>query len=101
MTIVSLSDGSLERPGVHSPLSPIRERKIDMVVVYKVDRLTQPLADFDMLVELIEAHGIVYAVRVGSRRGAYPGQVCRLTAQWHVDGRQMRRFCLTTPIYDG
>ena len=59
MTTVACPTGLLNvrRP---LPAFPIRERNIDMVVVYKVDRLTQPLADFDKLVELIEAHGISF-----------------------------------------
>src|SRR5882762_5783050 len=45
-----LSGGTLERPAVQSLLADIRARKIDVVVVYKVDRLTRSLADFAKLV---------------------------------------------------
>ena len=38
----------------------IRSRKVDVVVVYKVDRLTRSLADFAKLVELFEAHGVSF-----------------------------------------
>ena len=41
-------------------LSDIRERRIDVVVVYKVDRLTRSLADFAKLVELFDAHGVSF-----------------------------------------
>jgi Resolvase, N terminal domain len=37
-------------------LDRVRARKIDIIVVYKVDRLTRSLADFAKLVELFDAH---------------------------------------------
>jgi site-specific DNA recombinase len=52
-----LSGGTLERPALQQLLADIQARKIDVVVVYKVDRLTRSLADFAKLVELFEAHG--------------------------------------------
>ena len=54
------SGGSLERPALHRLLEAIRARKIDVVVVYKVDRLTRSLADFAKLVELFDAHGVSF-----------------------------------------
>jgi site-specific DNA recombinase len=41
-------------------MAPIRARKIDVIVVYKVDRLTRSLADFAKLVELFDAHGVSF-----------------------------------------
>jgi site-specific DNA recombinase len=41
-------------------LADIRDRRIDVVVVYKVDRLTRSLADFAKLVELFDAHGVSF-----------------------------------------
>jgi site-specific DNA recombinase len=55
-----LSGGTLERPALQLLLTDIRARKIDVVVVYKVDRLTRSLADFAKLVELFEAHGVSF-----------------------------------------
>jgi len=55
-----LSGGTLERPALQTLLDDIRARKIDVVVVYKVDRLTRSLADFAKLVELFEAHGVSF-----------------------------------------
>ena len=46
------SGGSLDRPALQKLLADIRERRIDIVVVYKVDRLTRSLTDFAKLVEL-------------------------------------------------
>ena len=54
------SGGSLERPGLQKLLADIRERRIDIVVVYKVDRLTRSLADFAKLVDLFDAHGVAF-----------------------------------------
>src|SRR5262249_28515817 len=55
-----LSGGTLQRPALQSLLSDIHARKIDVVVVYKVDRLTRSLSDFAKLVELFEAHGVSF-----------------------------------------
>ena len=54
------SGGSTERPALQQLLTDIRARKIDVVVVYKVDRLTRSLADFAKLVELFDAHGVSF-----------------------------------------
>jgi site-specific DNA recombinase len=50
----------LQRPALQTLFEDIRARKIDVVVVYKVDRLTRSLADFAKLVELFEAHGVSF-----------------------------------------
>ena len=55
-----LSGGTLERPALQSLLDDIRARKVDVVVVYKVDRLTRSLADFAKLVEQFEANGVSF-----------------------------------------
>src|SRR5499433_3104179 len=55
-----LSGGTLQRPALQSLLTDIRARKIDVVVVYKVDRLTRSLADFARLIELFEAHDVSF-----------------------------------------
>jgi DNA invertase Pin-like site-specific DNA recombinase len=54
------SGGSLDRPALQSLVADIRERKIDIVVVYKVDRLTRSLTDFAKLVELFDTHGVAF-----------------------------------------
>ena len=54
------SGGSLDRPALQRLLAAIRARRIDVVVVYKVDRLTRSLADFAKLVELFDAHGVSF-----------------------------------------
>src|ERR1700678_4216838 len=54
------SGGSTDRPDLQRLLDDIRGRKIDVIVVYKVDRLTRSLADFAKLVELFDAHGVSF-----------------------------------------
>ena len=54
------SGGNLERPAAQRLLADIRAGRIDVVVVYKVDRLTRSLADFARLVELFDAEGVSF-----------------------------------------
>ncbi|MFI5399358.1 MAG: recombinase family protein [Candidatus Binatia bacterium] len=54
------SGGTMERPGLQQLLADIRERLIDTVVVYKVDRLTRALADFAKMVDVFDAHGVSF-----------------------------------------
>lgn len=54
------SGGSMERPGLLRLLDDVRAGMIDIIVVYKVDRLTRSLADFAKLVELFDAHGVSF-----------------------------------------
>src|SRR4030088_3011623 len=54
------SGGSTDRPDLQKLLEDIRARKIDVIVVYKVDRLTRSLPDFAKLVELFDAHGVSF-----------------------------------------
>ena len=50
------SGGNTDRPALQQLLEDIRAGKIDIIVVYKVDRLTRSLADFAKLVELFDEH---------------------------------------------
>jgi DNA invertase Pin-like site-specific DNA recombinase len=51
------SGGSMERPGRKALLADIAAGKIDVVVTYKIDRLTRSLADFARIIEVFEKHG--------------------------------------------
>ena len=51
------SGGSTDRPALQRLLADVKARKVQVIVVYKVDRLTRSLADFAKLVELFDAHG--------------------------------------------
>src|SRR5713226_9217274 len=106
-----LSGATMERPGLQRLLVDIGQSLIDVVVVYKVDRLTRSLADFAKMVELFDARGgvvrrghaavqhhhldgtpdaqraaVVRAVRTGGHRLAHPRQDRRLQAQGGMDG---------------
>jgi len=54
------SGGNMERPAAQRLLTDIRAGRIDIVVVYKVDRLTRSLADFARLVELFDAEAVSF-----------------------------------------
>lgn len=51
-----LSGGTLERPALKRLLADIKSGKVQIVVVYKVDRLTRSLADFAKIVDVLDAH---------------------------------------------
>src|SRR5258705_13219330 len=55
-----LSGGTMERPALRRLLADIGEGLVDVVVVYKVDRLTRSLADFAKMVDLFDARGISF-----------------------------------------
>jgi site-specific DNA recombinase len=54
------SGGSMERPALQALLADIGAGHIDVVVVYKVDRLTRSLTDFAKIVEVFDAHGVSF-----------------------------------------
>jgi site-specific DNA recombinase len=54
------SGGSMVRPGLAKLLADIAAGKVDVVVVYKVDRLTRSLADFAKIVEAFDARGVSF-----------------------------------------
>jgi len=55
-----ISGGTMDRPAIQQLLADIKNRRVDVVVVYKVDRLTRSLADFARVVELIDAHQVSF-----------------------------------------
>jgi site-specific DNA recombinase len=54
------SGGSMDRPALVKLLEDVRARRVDVIVVYKVDRLTRSLADFAKLVELFDEHDVSF-----------------------------------------
>src|SRR5262245_60795711 len=63
------SGGSTERPALQRLLADVKAGKIDVIVVYKVDRLTRSLADFAKLVELFDGHGVSFVSVTQQLRG--------------------------------
>jgi DNA invertase Pin-like site-specific DNA recombinase len=53
-----ISGGTMDRPALRRLLADIRARKVDTVVVYKVDRLTRSRADFAKIVDEFDGHGV-------------------------------------------
>jgi site-specific DNA recombinase len=54
------SGATMDRPALKALLAHVKEKRIDVVVVYKVDRLTRSLADFAKIVEVFDAHGVSF-----------------------------------------
>ena len=54
------SGGNTDRPALQRLLRDVQANKVDVIVVYKVDRLTRSLADFAKLVELFDRHGVSF-----------------------------------------
>lgn len=54
------SGGNMSRPGLQHLLAEIAAGKVDVVVVYKIDRLTRSLADFARMVELFDKHDVSF-----------------------------------------
>lgn len=52
--------GTMERPALQRLLQDIRDRKIDVIVVYKIDRLTRSLMDFSRMVEIFDANTVSF-----------------------------------------
>jgi site-specific DNA recombinase len=56
----AFSGGNMERPGLKRLMADIEAGRIDIVVVYKIDRLTRSLADFSKMVEVFERYGVSF-----------------------------------------
>ncbi len=54
------SGGNVERPALKRLMADIIADQIDIVVVYKIDRLTRSLVDFSRLVEVFERHNVSF-----------------------------------------
>ncbi|MEM7429660.1 MAG: recombinase family protein [Pseudomonadota bacterium] len=54
------SGGSMERPALRQLLQDIRQNRIDVVLVYKIDRLTRSLADFSRMVSVFDEHEVSF-----------------------------------------
>ena len=54
------SGGSMERPGLKALLADVQAGRVDVIVVYKVDRLTRSLADFAKMVDVFDGAGVSF-----------------------------------------
>ncbi|MBT7759046.1 MAG: recombinase family protein [Rhodospirillaceae bacterium] len=55
-----VSGGTLNRPGLKTLIADIESGRIDVVVVYKIDRLSRSLMDFAKLVDVFDRHGVTF-----------------------------------------
>ena len=55
-----LSGATMERPALRRLLCDIKAGKVQIIVIYKVDRLTRSLADFAKIVEVLDAHNAFF-----------------------------------------
>ena len=56
----AFSGGHMERPALKRLIADIEAGKVDVVVIYKIDRLTRSLADFSKMVEVFERQGVSF-----------------------------------------
>jgi len=56
----AFSGGNMERPALRRMIADIEAGKIDVVVIYKIDRLTRSLADFSKMMEVFERYGVSF-----------------------------------------
>ena len=107
------SGSNLDRPALRRLLADIEAGRVDVVVVYKIDRLSRALMDFAKLVEVFDQHSVTFvsvtqsfntttsmgrltlnillslrSVRTRGDRRAHSRQIRRLQGARHVDGRQ-------------
>ena len=54
------SGATLERPALRRLMADIERGLVDVIVVYKIDRLSRSLMDFSKLVEVMDAHGVTF-----------------------------------------
>jgi DNA invertase Pin-like site-specific DNA recombinase len=52
--------GNMERPALQRLLADIGDGKVDLVVCYKVDRLSRSLLDFAKMMQAFERHGVSF-----------------------------------------
>ena len=54
------SGGNMDRPGLQKLMADIEAGRVDIVVVYKIDRLSRSLADFAKLVDVFDEYGVTF-----------------------------------------
>jgi DNA invertase Pin-like site-specific DNA recombinase len=54
------SGGNMNRPGLEQLMALVRAGKVDVIVIYKIDRLTRSLTDFARLAEVLDQHGVSF-----------------------------------------
>ena len=55
-----ISGGTMERPGLQQLLADVEANQVDIIVVYKVDRLSRSLGDFAQIIDLLDKHKVSF-----------------------------------------
>jgi site-specific DNA recombinase len=55
------SGGNMDRPGLKRLLADIEFGRVDVIVVYKIDRLSRSLSDFAKMVDIFDRHGVSFS----------------------------------------
>jgi site-specific DNA recombinase len=109
------SGATLERPALQRLLADVEAGRIDVVVVYKVDRLTRSLLDFARLIEVFDRHGVSFVsvtqpINTATPTGRLMLNVLLSFAQFEreIDGERIRdkiaaskrrgKYCGGTPV---
>jgi len=92
------SGGNMDRPAIKRLMDEITKGRVDVIVVYKVDRLTRNLMDFARIVEVFDAHKVSFvsvtqAFNTTSSMGRLTLNVLLSFAQFEreVTGERIRR----------
>src|SRR6201981_2004390 len=94
----AFSGASLDRPALQELLAEVQSGKIDVIVVYKVDRLTRSLADFAKLVELFDKHSVSFVS--GTQQFNTTTSMARLTLNVLLSFAQLEREVTSERIRD-
>ena len=92
------SGGTLDRPALQRLIHDVEENKVDMIVVYKIDRLTRSLLDFSKLIETLDKHNCSF-VSVTQNFNTYDS-MGRLTLNVLLSFAQFEREVITERIRD-
>lgn len=92
------SGGNIERPALKRLMDDIKQDKIDMVVVYKIDRLTRSLMDFSKLIEVFDQHHCSFVSVTQNFNTA--DSMGRLTLNMLLSFAQFEREVIAERIHD-
>ncbi len=97
------SGGTMEHPALRRLLEVIGAGRIDIVVVYKVDRLTRSLADFAKLVELFDAHKVsfVSVIEIRRKNETADAESDIILVDWRKPSSTRRRDIILPETSDG
>lgn len=96
-----ISGGTMERPALQKLLRDVEAGKIDVVVVYKIDRLSRSLFDFLSMIRLFDQRGVIFVsvtqnINSGTPMGRLMLNVLQSFAQFEMEqtGERIRDICM-------